>query len=110
LQDQDPPLHIIAEIDGTTFKRILIDEGSIINIIFTTSYKNLNLPFSHIFAPSLQLRDFNDTLCSTMVSISLPIIVGSKIVQTLLQVTEGDIMQYNLLLGRPWIRDMQSIP
>lgn len=45
-----------------------------------------------------------------MGSISFPITVGSKILQTLLQVIEGDIMQYNLLLGRPWIRDMQCVP
>jgi len=52
LQCQDPPLHIIAKIDGKDFKRILIYEGSVINIISTIAYKNLNLPFSHICAPS----------------------------------------------------------
>lgn len=92
------------------FKRILIDEGFAINIISTTTYKNLNLPFSHICAPYLQLRSFNDALCSTVGSISFPITMGSKRVQILLQVIEGDIMQYKQFLGRPWIRDMQFIP
>jgi len=27
-----------------------------------------------------------------------------------LQVIEGDITQYNILLGRPWIKDMQCVP
>ena len=53
LQHHDPPLHIIVKIDGKAFKRILIYEGSIINIISTTTYKNLNLSFSHICMPSL---------------------------------------------------------
>lgn len=43
-------------------------------------------------------------------SISLPIIVGSKIIQTILQVIEGGITQYNIILGRPWIRDMKCVP
>jgi len=84
-------LHIIAKVDGKIFKRILVDGGSYINIIFTTTYKNLNLPFSHIFAPSLQLKAFNNALCSIVGSISLPITIGMKSIETLLQVIEGDI-------------------
>ena len=42
----DPPLDIVASVDGKMFKRFLIDEGSAINIISTTIFKNLNIPFS----------------------------------------------------------------
>lgn len=73
------------------FKQILIDEGSTINIISTTTFQNLNIPFSHTKAPTLQLKAFNDALYPTVGSISIPITVGSKIVQTILQVIEGDI-------------------
>lgn len=60
MQESDPPLHIIAEVDGKILKRILFDGGSTINIISIMAYKNLNIPFSHICAPSLQLKIFND--------------------------------------------------
>jgi len=95
----DPPLHIVANVDGKMFKQILIDEGSTINIISTIAFLNLNIPFSHIKAPTLQLKAFNDALFFTIGSISIPIMVGSKTVQTVLQVIEGDITQYNILLG-----------
>lgn len=85
----DPLLHIIANIDGKIFKRILIDEGFAINIISTMAFKKLNIPLSHINAPTLQLKVFNDALCPTVGSISIPIIVGSKIVQTILLVIKG---------------------
>lgn len=39
-------------------------------------------------------------------SISLPITMGTKTVQILIQVIEGDIIKYNIILGRPWIKDM----
>lgn len=100
-------MHIIAKVDRKLFKKIPIDEGSTINIISTITYNNLNIPFSHISAPSLQLKAFNDALCLTIGSIILPITMGLRTMQTLLQVIEGDITQ---LLGRPWIRDMQCIP
>jgi len=50
---KDPSLHIIAEVHRKAFKIILINEGLVINIISTTTYKNLNLPFSHICTPTL---------------------------------------------------------
>jgi len=87
----DPPLHIVENVDGKMFKRILIDEGSKINIISTTTFQNLNIPFLHIKPPTLQLKDFNDTLCPIVGSIFVPITVGSKTIQTILQVIEGDI-------------------
>ena len=47
----DPPLHIIGKVDGKLFKRILVDEGSAINIISNAAYKNLNLPDSLYLSP-----------------------------------------------------------
>jgi len=42
----DPPLHIVAGVDGKMFKRVLVDEGSTINIISTAAFQNLNILFS----------------------------------------------------------------
>lgn len=58
---------------------------------------------------SLQLKSFNDALCSIVGSTSLPITVRTKIVQIVLQVIEGNITQYNILLGIPCIKDMKCI-
>ena len=84
-------MHIISKVDGKTFKIILVDVGSTINIISTTTYKNLNLPFSCSYVPFEQYKSFNDALCSIVGSILLPIIVETKIVQIMLQEIEGDI-------------------
>ena len=80
----DPPLHIVVNVDRKMFKQILIDEGSVINIISTTTFQNLNIPFSHIKSPTLQWKAFNDALCPIVGSISVLITVGPKIVQTIL--------------------------
>ena len=54
----DLPLHIVASVDGKMFKWILINEGSIINSIPMIAFQNINIPFSHIKAPTLQLKAF----------------------------------------------------
>ena len=53
MHGQDPPLHIISKVDEKLFKRILINEVSIINIISITDYKNLNLSLLYICIPNL---------------------------------------------------------
>jgi len=53
IQGSNLPLHIISKVDGKIFKIILVDGGSTINIISTTAYNNLNIPFLHMCAPSL---------------------------------------------------------
>jgi len=51
-QGSDSPLHIIGKVDGKFVKRILIDEGSNINIMSILAYQKLNLPLSYIYSPS----------------------------------------------------------
>jgi len=81
-QGLDPPLHIIYKIYSKVFKRILIDEGSDINIMSISTYQKFNLPLSYISSPYLQIKAFNNVLCSTIGSIVLRITIGSKIIQT----------------------------
>ena len=108
IQGLDPPLFIIAKVYGKTFKIILVDGGSTINIISTNVYKYSFLTYLCTISP---IKSFNNVLCSIVGSILLPTTMGSKTMQTLLQVIEGeDITQYNILLGRPWIKDMQCVP
>lgn len=109
-QGLDPHLHVIGKVNGKIVKRILIDEGLDVNIISTSAYHKLNLPFSHISLPSLQIKAFNNALCSTIGSIVLPITIGCKTIQTSLYIIEGNIEQYNILLGRPWIQEMECVP
>ena len=39
-----PPLFIIAFMEGQNFKRVLIDNGSSLNVISSAALKHLNIP------------------------------------------------------------------
>lgn len=56
----------------------------------------------------LIIRTFNKTLAMKMSIIILPVKVGVKEITTTCHVIEGKI-QYNLLLGYPWIEDMDIV-
>lgn len=100
----------MGQVDGKVFKRILVDNGLTINIISWIRFQKVGISFDHIMSPSLQIRAINDALCSTIGSIILHIVVRAKSILTLLHIIEGYITQYNILLGRPWIWEMQCVP
>lgn len=52
---KDPPLHIIAQVDGKSFKRVLINGGSIISVVSSVPLGKLNFPLSHLKALTLIL-------------------------------------------------------
>jgi len=104
-----PSLFIVAFMEGQNFKRVLIDNGSSLNVISSSSLNHINIPQSSIFSSTLEPRTFNDTISTTMSTIVFPLKVGPRIVHTLFHVIEGNL-QYNLLLGRPWIDEMKCVP
>jgi len=63
-----PPLHIIAHVDGKSFKRVLVDGGSAINVVPSVTWNKLNLPLSYLQEPTLILCAFNNQLCNTLVA------------------------------------------
>jgi len=67
------------------------------------------MPQSSLSSSTLQLRAFNDTLSNTMGTTILPLKVGCRSLHILFHAIEGDL-QYNILLGRPWIDEMRCIP
>jgi hypothetical protein len=51
------------------------------------------------------IKSCDDEERSSQGTITLPIIVGPKVMDTKFQVLDLEL-PYNLLLGRPWIHDM----
>lgn len=43
---QDPSLHIIAQVDKKSFKRVLVDEGFAISMVSLVALGKLNLPLT----------------------------------------------------------------
>lgn len=57
-----PTIYIITYIDSKGVKRVMIDEGSIINKVSIVALQHLNIPLSYLRAPSLAINAFNNTL------------------------------------------------
>lgn len=84
----------------------MINKGSTINVVSAIALFNLKIPISYLSAPTLSIRDFNNTSSTTLGVVVIPIKVGVRCVHTTYHVVEGE-MQYNIILGIPWIDEME---
>lgn len=65
-KSKHPTLYIVAYVDYHPSKRVLVDNRSKINIISFVELKRLKVPIKFLNTPTLTIRDFNNTLPTTM--------------------------------------------
>ncbi|XP_070032058.1 uncharacterized protein [Nicotiana tomentosiformis] len=89
-------------------KRILVDPESSANIIQWRVLDQAKLTGSIIPAKIILAR-FNLASVTTQGEILLPTSAKGVMKTTLFEVVDGDI-GYNIIVGRPWLHEMRSIP
>ena len=104
----DDALVITLMIANCNVKRVLIDAGSSVNIIYLQTVKELNLESQIIQAPTILVFG-NGAPDRTVGEISL--VTQAVGVNQLIKFQVMDCPSaYNVLLGRPWIHQMRSVP
>jgi len=68
-----PTIYIMTCIDINGVKLVIIDEGSMINVVSIATLQHLNIPLSYLSVPTLAIRAFNNTLSSTLGVVILPL-------------------------------------
>jgi len=104
-----PPLFIEVEAFGSIVKRSLIDGGAALNIATTHLLSQFDL---ELLPPreetTMRVKGFDGVSKKCAGIITLPIRVGKKTLKTLFYITDGK-PSFNLILGRPWIDDMEGV-
>ncbi|XP_070023251.1 uncharacterized protein [Nicotiana sylvestris] len=106
-QPQNVALVISILLNKIQVKRVLVDPGSLSNIIRSRVVKQLGLHDQIV--PASRVLSFNMASETTKGEIILPINVAGTIQGTRFHVIEGG-MRYNTLLGKPWIHNMRAMP
>jgi len=104
-----PPLFIEVETFGNAVKRSLIDNGAALNIVTTYLLSQFD---PELLPPreetTMRVKGFYGIPMKCVGIITLPIRVGKKTLKTLFYITDGK-PSFNLILGRPWIDDMEGV-
>lgn len=104
------PLHIEVLVYKHRVKRVLIDGGVGLNICTLKFIRALGLSKQSIYpCKKITIKAYDDEERSSKGTVMLPIQVGPIQKDTMCQVLDIDLT-YNILLGRPWIHEMQAVP
>lgn len=102
-------LHLEVWIQSTKVKRVLVDGGAGLNICSLKFLKGLGISEESIEkGKGITIRAYDDQERVSQGTIQLPIQVGLAIMDVTCQVLDLDL-PYNILLGCPWIHDMQVV-
>ncbi|XP_009587219.1 uncharacterized protein [Nicotiana tomentosiformis] len=94
-------------VHDTNVKRVFIDPGSSVNFILLRVVKNMQAN-DHIIPKAQSFSGFDNLSVITKGEIILTIFIEGVVKDTKFQVVDAD-MAYNIILGRPWIHDMDVV-
>ncbi|XP_040951498.1 uncharacterized protein [Gossypium hirsutum] len=102
-------LHITARCKGHILPRVMIDNGSALNVLSLFTLNRLPIDSSHMKTCQNVVRAFDGTERKVMGRIEIPPLIDPTVYEVDFIVM--DIKpSYNCLLGRPWIHSAGAVP
>ncbi|XP_058775661.1 uncharacterized protein LOC131649933 [Vicia villosa] len=95
-------LHISVECKGTMLSRVLVDNGSSLNVLPKSSLMRLDYSGVEIRPSELTVRAFDGSKRSVFGEVDLPVMIGPQLFTITFFVMDIH-PAYSCLLGRPWI-------
>uniref|UniRef100_A0A2N9I3X6 RNA-directed DNA polymerase n=1 Tax=Fagus sylvatica TaxID=28930 RepID=A0A2N9I3X6_FAGSY len=102
-------LYISVKTNDRIVSRVLIDNGSALNVCPLSTLEKLDIDPTRVRVNSMVVRAFDGTRREVLGEIDLPVEIGPQVYDINFQVLRID-SPYNLLLGRPWLHTAGAVP
>ncbi|KAH0729704.1 hypothetical protein KY290_000837 [Solanum tuberosum] len=102
------PLYMVGHVLEKKINRILIDEGSGVNILPIHTFKELDITTEELSESCLLIQGFNQGGERSMGSIKLEIHMEDLRSSAWMHVIDAKT-SYNILLGRPWVHQIRIV-
>jgi len=102
-------LHMFVKCLDHIVAKVLVDNGSSLNIMPKATLDKLPFNASHLRPSSMVVRAFDGSRQDVRGEIDLPIQIGPHVCQITFQVMDLN-PAYSCLLGRPWIHSVGVVP
>ncbi|XP_026419628.1 uncharacterized protein LOC113315580 [Papaver somniferum] len=99
---------ILALIGMYKVRRVLVDTGNSINVIFSGAYSSMSMNEIQVEAYDKPIVGFSGETMTTMGRINLPMMVGGRTVMQYFSLLDCRA-PYNTILGRDWIHAMGAV-
>ena len=108
IQPHDDALIVVLRIGDYNVKRVLVDHGSGIEIMYSDLYKGLNLKPEDLTAYDSPLVSFNGKVDIPKDQIRLPVQIGSKVVDVDFIVVDN-YSPHTAIVARPWLHTLGAV-
>ena len=96
------PLCVRAHLNGKPVSKVLIDNGSVVNVMPLRMLRALERNFSDLIKTEVTVSDFTREISKTLGILPIDITIGNKTILSTFFVIDSP-ENYNILLGRDWI-------
>ena len=101
----DDALMVTLRIGGYNVKRVMIDQGSVADIMYPDLYRGLNLKLENLTAYSSLLVSFEGKMVVPKGQIRLPVQTGIDVVEVDFIVVDV-FSPYTTIMGRLWLHTL----
>ena len=108
IQPHDDALVITLRIWGYDVKRVMVDQGSAVEIMYPDLYKGLNLKAEDLMSYSSPLVRFEGKIIISKGQVRLPVQTGSEVVEVDFIVVDV-YSPYIAIVARPWLHTLGSV-
>ena len=108
IQPYDDALVVTLKIGGYDMRRVLVDQGSAVEIMYLDLYKGLNLKPEDLMAYESPLVSFEGKTVIPKSQIRLPIQTDSEVVEVDFIIVNS-YSPYTAIMVRPWLHALGAI-
>ncbi|XP_065615915.1 uncharacterized protein LOC136061714 [Quercus suber] len=108
IQPHDDALVVTLRIGGYDVKRVMVDQGSAVEIMYPDLFKGLNLTLDDLTPYCSPLVSFEGRMVTPKGQIRLPVQTGSEVVEVDFIVVDV-YFPYTVIVARPWLHTLGVI-
>ena len=108
IQPHDDALVITLRIWGYDVKRVMVDQGSAVEIMYLDLYKGLNLKTEDLMPYSSPLVSFEGKIIIPKGQVKLPMQTNSEVVEEDFIVVDA-FSPYTAIVARPWLHTLGAV-
>ena len=108
IQPHDDTLVITLRIGGYDVKQVMVDQGSVAEIMYPDLYKGLNLRAEDLTPYCSPLVSFEGMVIISKGQIRLPVQTGSEMVEVDFIVADA-YSPYTIIVARPWLHTLGAV-
>ena len=108
IQPHEDALVVTLRIGGYNVRRVMVDQGSIVDVMYLDLYKGLGLKPEDLTTYNSPLVGFEGRLVTPKGLIRLPVQAGTDVVEVDFIVVDV-FSPYSAIMGRPWLHTLKAV-